>query len=140
MAPTFRHGKNAYFSVSSSTGGTINASSGLDDSNLERMVETAEVTTYGKGDKVYLAGLRDATCGVSGHFSSTHAKKLDAMLAWSTGTTWVWGPHGNSTGVTYRKYTGNAIITKLSYGAPLDDKVSFSMDLQVSGPITSTNF
>lgn len=140
MPPTFRHGKNAYFDFTSSTGGTVNASSGLDDSGLERMVETAEVTTYGKGDKVYLSGLRDATVNVSGHFASTHARKIDPLLGWSSGTNWTYGPHGNSTGVSYRKYTGNAHITNYKIGSPIGDKVSFSLDLQVSGAITSTNF
>lgn len=138
MAPTFRHGKGAYFALTSSTGGTINASSGVDDSSLERAVETAEVTTYGDDDKVYLSGLRDATIPFSGHFASTYAKKFDPMLGHSTGTTFTWGPEGNSTG--RRKYTGKAIITELSYEVPVDDKVSMSGSLQVSGPITSTNF
>lgn len=138
MAPTFKHGKSAFFSMTSSTGGTFNCSSGVDDSSLERAVATAEVTTYGDGDRVYLAGLRDATIPVSGMFASTYADKLDSLLASSTGTSWVWAPFGTSAGS--QKYTGAAIVTKLNYKAPVDDKVSAEWDLQCSGPITSTNY
>jgi len=138
MAPTFRHGKEAYFAMSDTAGSTFNCSSGLDDSSLERSVDTAEVTAYGDDDKVYLAGLRDATVPVSGHFASTYDAKLQTMLAHSTGTTWTYGPAGNSTGL--RKFRGNGIITSMTVGSPVGDKVSASWTLQVSGPITSTTF
>ena len=80
MAPNFKHGKGAFFSMTSSTGGTINCSSGVDDSSLERTVETAEVTTYGDDDKVYLSGLRDATIPVAGHFAQKPTPRRQGIL------------------------------------------------------------
>lgn len=138
MAPQFKHGKDAYFAMSDTGGSTFNCSSGLDDSNLDRAVDLAEVTAYGDGDKRYIPGLRDATIPVSGHFASTYDENLHGMLAHSTGTTWTWGPAGNSTGL--RKYTAKAHISQLSIGAPVGDKISASWSLQVDGPITVGTF
>lgn len=140
MAPTHRHGKAAFFSITDTGGSTINLSSGLDDCSLDRTCETAEITTYGDNDKVYLSGLRDATWSASGHCASTHEEKLAGLLGNSTNPNWVWGPQGNSTDNTYPKFTGAAVITALSVSAPVGDKVSFSISGQCSGAITSTKF
>lgn len=138
MAPTFKHGKNAYFAITSTTGGTINLSSGLAETSLSRSLDTAEVTTFGDGDKNYIPGLRDATFSVSGHYSSTHADKLDPLIGWSTLPTFTFGPEGNT--VTNIKYTGKTILTSLEYGASVGDKINLSLSFQCSGAITSTNF
>ena len=138
MALTFRHGKDAFFSITSATGGTVTCSSGLDDSSLKRTVDTAEVTTYVDDDKVYLAGHRDATISVSGVFNSTHEAKFTSLLGHSTRPTWIYGPHGNTTG--YRKYSAKCIVTGLDISSPSKDAVKIAMTLQGSGAITSTVF
>lgn len=136
MAPIFRHGRTAVFSLTSATGGAVVFSSGMDDSELARQVDTAEVTTFGDTDKSYLPGLRDKTFSMSGHMSSTHAEKLDAMWGHSTGTTCSYSPTSTSTG--NRLYTGSGILTSYSVSAPVGDKVSVSVEVQGSGTWTST--
>lgn len=140
MAPTFKHGKGAvfYFATGGSSASAINLSSGTDTTDLERSVDKAEVTTYGDNDKVYLAGLRDATIKYSGPFSSTHAKKIEAMLGNSTGGYFVFGPEGTASGA--RKYKGACIIESYKVGAPVGDRVSIEAGFQCSGAITSTSF
>ena len=138
MTPSFRPGKNAYFSLTSATGGTINYSSGLDDASLDRVANALKVTTFGDSDNVYIAGLRDATLSLSGSFASTYEEKLSALLGHSTTPQWVYGPE--STSNTRRKLSGGAILTSFNIGSPVDDKVSMSFDLQCSGAITSTTF
>lgn len=138
MAPTFTHGKGAFFSVTSATGGTINFSSGLDDCTLSRQLDTAEVTTFGDNDRNYIVGLRGADFSISGHFSSTHTKKLDPLLGHSTIPQFVYGPQGTSSGS--RKYTGGCIMTSLEYHSPVDDKVDMGIDFIVTGAITSTSY
>ena len=138
MAPSFRSGKNAFFSITSATGGTINYSSGLDDASLERMANALDVTTYGDSDHVYIAGLRDATMSLSGTFASTYEEKLFPMLGHSTTPQFVYGPE--STSNTRRKYSGGAILTGVTIGSPVDDKVAMSFTLQASGAITATTF
>lgn len=138
MAPSFRAGKSAMFTLTSATGGTINYSSGLDDASLERAAKALDVTTFGDGDEVYIAGLRGGTISLSGHFASTYEEKLSALLGHSTTPQWVYGPESSAN--TRRKLSGGAILTKFSIGSPVDDKVSMSFDLQLSGAITSTTF
>ena len=138
MAPTFRSAKTAFISLTSSTGGVINMSSGVNDSGLERTVASLDTTTYGDSDNTYLAGLRDAKIPVSGLFSSTHANKLDPLLGSTALSSWVWAPFGTASGS--KKYTGSAIITDLAYSAPVDDKVTAKFTLQCSGAITSTAY
>jgi hypothetical protein len=140
MAPTFRHGKTAviFFATAGSTTGAIRMSSGFNDASLDRSVETAEVTTFGDSDKRYLAGLRDAKGAWKGNFSSTHAKKFDAMLGNSTGGYLIYSPESTATG--RRKYKGAVIIDSLKYGASVGDKVSAEVSFQWTGAITSTNW
>lgn len=140
MAPTFRHGKTAvvFFATAGSTTGAIRMSSGMNDSSLERSVETAETTVYGDSDKRYLAGLRDATFSLKGNFSSTHEKKFTAMLGNSTGGYLIYAPESTTSG--RRKFKGSVIITSLNVGSPIGDKVGLETELQWSGAITSTNW
>jgi len=138
MAPTFRHGKGSFFSLTDNSGTTINFSSGLGECSLSRSLETAEVTTFGDNDKSYIPGLRDATFSVSGHFASTYSQKLDASIGHSTLLSFVFGP--GSTASLSPKYTGKAILTSVEYGASVGDKVNLSFALQCSGAITSTKF
>lgn len=140
MAPTFRHGKSAvlFFATAGSTTGAIRMSSGFNDSALERAIDTAETTVYGDGDKRYLAGLRDATIPWKGNFSSTHAKKFEAMLGNSTGPYIIYAPESTATG--RRKYKGAAIISSYKVASPIGDKVGLEVELQVTGAITSTNW
>lgn len=139
MAPLFRHGKGTFFSITSATGGTINLSSGIDSASLARSLDTAEVTHFQQNDKVYIPGLRDHTFSVSGHFSSTHTAKLDALIGSTSGGAYVYGPDG-STAAGRRKYTGSALVTGLTYDTPVGDKVSMSIDLQGSGAVTAGVF
>lgn len=140
MAPTFRHGRSAviFFATAGSTTGAVRFSSGMNDGSLERSVETAEVTTFGDSDKRYLAGLRDATFSLKGNFSSTHEKKLTAMLGNSTGGYLIYNPESTASG--RRKFKGSVIVTSLKLGSPIGDKVGLEVDMQWTGAITSTNW
>src|SRR5581483_2627322 len=138
MAPTFRHGKNAFFSVTSATGGTINLSSGIDDVKFSRKMNPADVTHFGNNDKNYIVGLRDTTLSLTGIFSSTPAKNLDALLGSTSGGTFIYGPESTATG--RRKFTGSSWLTGLDYEAPVADKVKLALNFQVTGAVTSTNF
>ena len=133
----FRHGKNAYLAVVIG-GTTTTLSTAFDDSSLQRAVDTAEVTAYGNGDKVYLAGLRGGTHPVSGHFNKSPINTLEGQLGASTNPTFHYGPEGNTTG--YTKYEFAGVIGGLDIGSPVGDKVSASYNVTISGAVTSTEF
>jgi len=138
VAPSFRAGKGAYFSITSATGGTVNLSSGLSDASINRVAKALDVTHFGNNDAAYIAGLRDATIKLSGIFASTYEEKLFPLLGSTSGGAWVYGPE--STANTRRKYSGSSVVTNVTIGSPVGDKVSMSIDLQCSGTITSTTF
>ena len=69
MPPSFRTGKNGYFTLSSATGGVINYSSGISSVSYERNADALNVTTYGDSDDVMIAGLRGGSISVSGLFA-----------------------------------------------------------------------
>lgn len=137
--PTFRHGKTAFLSmnVGGSTAFT-NLSTFFDDSELKRMVDTAEVTAFQGSDKVFLAGLRSAEFTVSGHFDSAIANTICGQLGASTNPSFRYGPENNSTG--RRRFNFGGVITGFNIKAPLEDKVSADMTVQVSGAVTSTTW
>ena len=138
MAIVNRHGKSAFFSCSDAAAATLVLSSGLDDLGFDRSLDTAEVTTFGENDRTYLPGLRGASMSWSGHFNSTQANRLDAMLGHSTSATCVYGPAGNTAG--YHSYEFDANLTQIAIGSPVGDKVSMSGSFQVTGAVVSTNF
>lgn len=127
-----------FFATAGSTTGAIRMSSGMNDSSLERSVDTAETSVYGDSDKRYLAGLRDATFSLKGNFSSTHEKKFTAMLGNSTGGYLIYAPESTTAG--RRKFKGSVIINSLTLASPLSDKVGLEVGLQWNGAVTSTNW
>lgn len=139
MAPVFRHGKGANFWLDNAAGSLIGLSSGVDDVTISRSLDTAEVTTFGDNDKNYIPGLRGATISVSGHFASTYAEILDALLGLSSASlSFEYSPDG-STAAARHLLKGECWMTGLEYGSPVSDKVGMSFDLLVTGAVTSTN-
>lgn len=140
MAPTYRHGKGTGFFLDSTAGSLVNFSSGLDDVSISREADTPEVTSFGDNDRNYIFGLRGATISCSGHFSSTHAEVLDGVFNDATSTTYSFelNPDG-STAAGRHLLKGECLMTSLEYGSPVDDKVSMSFELLVTGAVTSTN-
>lgn len=140
MAPTFRHGKSAtiFFATAGSTTGAVRLSSGMNDASLDRSVDTAETTVFGANDKSYLAGLRSASFGLKGNFSSTHAKRFEAMLGNSTGGYLIYAPESTTAG--RRKYKGAVIIDSYKVASPVGDKLGLEVNLMWTGAVTSTNW
>ncbi len=138
MAPTFVHGKSAYLSLSDSAGSVFVLSSGLDSIDQNSNVEIADVTVFGLSDRTNLPGLRAHDISLSGHASSTHLSQLRPLLGHSTGTSVIFGPFGNTTGLTKNSFSAH--ITQLSVGAPVGDKVSISINATVNGAVTTALF
>lgn len=135
MANTPRHGKSAFFSINAAAS-TTKLSTASNDISFPRSVETAEISAFGDSDKKYLAGLRDATISVSGNWTSTKDIAITGLLGGTMN--YVYGPESSASG--REKKSGAGLITSYSGQSPIGDKVSFSMTIQCSGAVTSTNF
>jgi hypothetical protein len=131
--PTFVHGKSTNFTLDDTAGSVRDISNTLTSVDFPESQETAETTAFGSTAKSYITGLTDATISVSGIWDST----VDGYIAGGTepaSRSFVYGPAGSTAGNV--KYTGEAIVTSYSISNPVGDVVTFSLDLQVTGPVT----
>jgi len=126
------HGSNSYVSIDADVVGVY-----LDTASLDKMVETAETTAFADDDKEFIAGLRDSTLSIGGHWDATG----DGFVAdWDDGAVveCIVGPAGNA-GASV-KYTFNALITNYTIDMPVGGRVGFSASLQRTGATTRGTF
>ena len=141
--PTFKHGKNAHFSLDGTAGTLVVISDTLNEVTMPREIETAETTAFGQNDKTYITGLGDATISLSGMFDATVDTQVAGDIAnLKSGSvaslTFEYGPSGNA--VSSPKFTGEALITSYEVGSPVGDVITYSLELQVTGGVTGTTF
>lgn len=136
--PSFVHGKNAQFVI-----GATNISNVLNEASLPREIETAETTAFGTQDKTYITGLSDATVSLSGMFDATADTAINAIITnLKSGSiasaSFRYGPAGSAAGKP--KFEGDALITSYELSSPVGDVVTFSLELQVTGPVTGDTY
>lgn len=134
---SFAHGSTSVFQLG--TAGTpatpVAISAFLTSVSIPLEVGAATVTTMGATAQSYIPALEDATISIEGRFHTTVHTQL-AALRRIPNVAFVYGPAGST--ATFPRYTGNCILTsyEVSGSADADDVVSFSAELQVTGPIT----
>ncbi len=138
MAVNFKHGKATYLQIIHTGASTWVMSSGLDDIGFDREADTAEVTTFGDNDRNFLPGLRGGSFSLSGHWASTYESRIGSMLGSTAVVTLKFGPQGSVASSPFR--TANALLTSYTVSNPVDDKVSMSLNFQVTGAVTTGSF
>lgn len=131
--PVFGHGKDAQIWVTDSGGTERELTTYARNATMPRSVDTAEASTFGDDDKVYVAGLRDATLTIEGLHDATVDGYLTGLLG-GTPRAWAFCPRGSA--ATNVKFSGSAILTSYEPDADLGDVVGWSAEFQVSGAIT----
>lgn len=131
--PTFFHGKDAAVYVTDSGGVERNLTDYATSVGLPVEVETAEVSTLGDDDKVYVTGLRDRTISIEGKWDGTVDGYLSGLLG-GTARAWKVFPAGSAAGRPF--YSGSAILTSYEVTADIGDAVGFSAEFQNSGTVT----
>ena len=119
------------------TGGAVklgtNKIAEISNWSLDLGADDIDITSFdSEGWKEYLAGLREWSGSIEGNFDSTDTAGQKAILnAWLNGTklSFVFEV---SNGVTFE---GDAFV-KPSVEVPVDDKASFSCDIQGTGALT----
>jgi len=101
--------------------------------SLDLGADDVEITSFdSNGWKEYLAGLKEWSGSIEGNFVADDINGQKAILnAWLNGTKLSF-TFEVSAGVTF---TGDAYV-KPSIEVPVDDKASFSCDIQGTGPLT----
>lgn len=130
---TATHGKAAAIWVTDSGGTSRDLTSYARNTTLPRSVDTAEASTFGDDDKVYVSGLRDATLSMEGIHDITVDGYLTGLLG-GTPRAWKFFPEGSATGNVY--FEGSALLTSYEPNADLGDVVGWSAEFQCSGAIT----
>lgn len=131
----FIHGKNTVLTVA-----TKDISQYCTSSELERTVDSHDVTGYGKSDHVVLGGLRAGTFSIDGNYDNTTSTGPRAVLQptidAAVPVAIVRKPEG--TGVGKPQESFSALCVSYVETSPVADKVSWSAKFTVSDAITST--
>lgn len=135
----FTSGKSAQFQLDNNAGALQDLSTYTTSVSVPFAVDSHDTSAFGGTAHTFVPGLKNATISVEGVLDvggviSTHftAALANASLSFQI------GPVGTTAG--YPKYTGECIITSFDIGTPVDDKVTWSASLQVTGAVTVGTF
>lgn len=120
----FKHGKQTKILVDQ-----YDYSSYLNNTDMSWEVDVPETTTFGDGDRTYIAGLRNSTMSFAGFWDSVIDGEITASnMGAATANLVSYAPEGLSTGsVVYSVQSRN---TSFSVGSPVDGVSSISLDVQ----------
>ncbi len=104
-----------------------------------RTADTHDVTTFGKTAKVYAPGLTDSTATIEGFYDSTAMTGPGAILRPLVGAAAVplaYRPEG--TGASKPEAEVDVLVTSYEESAPVNDMITFTVELQGSDAIDDT--
>lgn len=131
----FKHGKDAAFLL-----GTDDLTTYADNISWKRKRDTGETTTFGKDDKTYLAGLRDASFTVTGKYDKTAttgpAAVINAALASDTAT--VAKIREEGTGASLPEVEVSCFCTGYEESIPVGGIITWTADFQCTGVVDLT--
>ncbi len=130
----FVHGKNSVMKLDNASGSLTDISAFVNNVDFPETADVAETSVLGASNKTYLAGLKDATSGLTGFFDATADAIFGAVIGQSATLSFEYSPEGTASGKI--KYTGECILTNYALSSPVGDAVAYSCDLQVSGAVT----
>lgn len=129
------HGRNTVVKVNAK-----DLSQYIKTSTLEVDSDVHDTTGYGSTAHTKQGGLLDASFTMSGTYDSTATTgpraALLPLIGVGTGTPVIIWPEGAGTGKPQDSFTG--LIKKYTQTAPVDDMVTWAVDIEVSGAIAST--
>ena len=125
----FASGKDGVFKIDDSGGVLRNISNKVVSVNFPQSADVHDVTVFGDDSRKFVPGLKNATFSVE-----------DKILQGIVGKegSFEYGPQGGTAGLP--KYTGECIVTEYGASTPVDDKVSFSLSVQVTGDVTRSTY
>lgn len=128
----FVHGKDTKITLNAS-----DLSAFTNTSALTRTADSHDVTTYGQSTHVYAGGLKDGTASMGGIYDNavTGPKDtIDPLIG--TVVELVRQPEG--VGVGKPTDTVQVLVTQYVETSPVADMVSWTVELQLSGPVVTT--
>jgi hypothetical protein len=126
------HGKDTYISLNG-----VNLSTYTNTSQIEKNADKHDVTTYGQTTHVYSGGLKDGTATMGGFYDNGVSGPRATILALiGTTCTLIRRPEGTGSGKAQDSVT--VLVEKYVETNPVADQVTWSCDMQLAGPVTTT--
>jgi len=129
----FVHSKNTFISLNGS-----DLSAFTNTSEFGRKADKHDVTTYGKNDHVYEGGLGDGAMSMGGIYDNTTTGPRDVIEP-LIGTVVVAIRRPEGTGSGKPQDSVNVLVEEYVESSPVADMVTWSLTLQPSDAVTSTN-
>ena len=120
--------------------GGIDLTAYANNSSLDFEPDNSDVTTYGKNSHVFAAGLLNGSATVSGFYDSTKVTGPRAAIRALLGVSdvpFIHRPEGTGSGLPQDLV--NCVIKKYSQTHPVADYITWSVDLQFSDDVNSTD-
>jgi len=140
---SFRHGKNAVFTLDDS-GGTARALRAFLNSvtGLPGARGLSEVTAFGDDGTKSIPSLANVTFSIAGHFDDTATTGiwvvLNSIRLADAASDFEYGPAGSTAG--YPKITGQCWLTEFTVDASVSERVPIAATFQVEGIPTVGEF
>jgi hypothetical protein len=137
----FSHGKVAVIKIDNAAGTLVDISAISNAGDLSNSLGTGETTSFGQGDKTFIAGLKDGTFSIGGSYDNVQDKMIQEMMdAIANGTlasmSLEYFPAGNTSGKV--KYACENIPTSYTVSSPVGGVTTFKLDLQRTGALSQT--
>jgi hypothetical protein len=137
---TYQHGRGTAVKIRVTGGGAFtDISAYVANSTLPFNREEHETTTYDPTltEKTFQGGNVDRTFSMAGNWSTAVGAILEPFVA-AASIDIQWGKVGSLTGAAYKQVTG--FVTKYEDGTDAGDIDKWSMDIRVSGAVTTGTF
>lgn len=100
-------------------------------------IDTVEDTTGSDDNKTYVTTTKDGTASATLIYQASGGGNVETPDIGDEGNL-IWGPEGNTTGL--KRFTVNAILTKVGRKHPYDGLIEYSLEWQFSGAVTEDTF
>lgn len=127
-----KHGKNTVITIDAN-----DLSGFISGSDFNRAADANETTSYGEDDRTYIGGLKGSTLSMEGFYDDDAAGPPAILIAaLGTSVAGVRQVEGVGSGLPNEAFSG--ILTAYDESAPVDNVVTFSAEVQVSGAVIKT--
>lgn len=107
-------------------------------STYERNADSHDISGYGADDKTFAGGQRYAKFTLGGTYDNTASTGPRNVFNTALGTTLAVIRKVEGTGTGLPQDAFNAVLTKYVETNPVDDMISWSAEMDISGAITTT--
>lgn len=133
-----QHGKSTFVSLAA-----FDLSAYCSKCTYGQTADSHDVTTFGNNTHVYNPGLTDGTVSLEGFYETVSVTGgprpvIVPLIGISPSPSFIEGPEGNATGKP--KKTCMVNVTSYEESNPVADMVTWTAELQMTGPIVTGTF